>query len=190
MVGLVARRRVRNQHRQSATRICWHSIVSCVAVFQLAKNRLPTMRSSNPYHWDANVKLHEMRGGFRGRQRRTRCLVFRSHFLIDKKTSSRHLRPHNFLMPNPNPNSSPADDDWRLQGQEAHLLRAELERTDFVPPSPQSDHDHCEFCWAKFMDSDAPNVHRTGYKTVSDSYWVCDECFADFQARFHWTVKR
>lgn len=80
-------------------------------------------------------------------------------------------------------------DDWRLRGQESNLLCAELERTSYSPPNPEWDHDHCEFCWTKFMDADAPNVLRVGYKTVTAAEWICDSCFADFKSRFKWVVK-
>ena len=85
------------------------------------------------------------------------------------------------------PNS--ANDDWRLNGQEAFLQGVELERAEYSPPRPEWDHDHCEFCWAKFMDTDSPDVLRVGYKTVGDSHWICDACFADIKAQFKWTLK-
>jgi len=50
------------------------------------------------------------------------------------------------------------DDDWRLRGPKDYLLGIELERIPYSPSSPKSDHDHREFCWAKFTDSDAPDV--------------------------------
>lgn len=81
------------------------------------------------------------------------------------------------------------DDDWRLQGQESYLQSVVLERTTYSPPRPGWDHDHCEFCFAKFMDSDAADVLRVGYKTVADAHWICDACFADFKTRFKWTVQ-
>lgn len=55
------------------------------------------------------------------------------------------------------------------------------------PPHPD-DHAHCEFCGAKFMDTDFSSAHRNfidghpevlteGYVTVStdgDDKWICD----------------
>ena len=88
------------------------------------------------------------------------------------------------------------DDDWRLSGQERYLLDTELVRMKYRPPSATWDHDHCEFCWAKFMavgspsnPSDTHKILHEGYKTVNENQWICDDCFADFQARFRWTVK-
>ena len=44
------------------------------------------------------------------------------------------------------------DSDWRLQGQERQLQGAVLLHRRYHRRSPTSDHDHCEFCWAKFME--------------------------------------
>ena len=68
-----------------------------------------------------------------------------------------------------------------------------------------SEHDHCEFCWAKFMDPDFSPEHRRfiaehpevlteGYTTATapadgpDSHWLCKACFSDFAVRFGWRV--
>ncbi|MCD4654831.1 hypothetical protein K8T06_12965 [bacterium] len=50
------------------------------------------------------------------------------------------------------------------------------------------DHDHCVFCYAKFMDSDASDVLREDYATQDDYHWVCLQCFKDFKEIFEWTV--
>jgi hypothetical protein len=46
--------------------------------------------------------------------------------------------------------------DWRLQGQERYLTGAKLVYRRYRRNSrnPQSGHDHCEFCGAKFMVED------------------------------------
>ena len=85
------------------------------------------------------------------------------------------------------PNKS--DNDWRLNGQEKFLQEAELKRTEYSPPSPEWDHDHCEFCWAKFMDAGASNALGVGYKTLNDSHWICETCFDEFKTRFKWILK-
>jgi hypothetical protein len=41
-------------------------------------------------------------------------------------------------------------DDWRLQGQERYLADRELEWSQWTAKREEWDHDHCEFCWAKF----------------------------------------
>lgn len=63
-----------------------------------------------------------------------------------------------------------------------------------VPPPHPWDHDHCEFCGAKFMapgQSEDPEVLTNGYVTVgSDAdQWICETCFADFKDEFKWTVR-
>jgi len=80
------------------------------------------------------------------------------------------------------------DSDWRLQGQEAYLLGAALRRRRYAPPRADWDHDHCEFCSAKFMDADLPDALREGYATSDGYRWICDRCFEDFRARFGWSL--
>lgn len=84
-----------------------------------------------------------------------------------------------------------ADDDWRLQGQERYLARAILIRRSYrpYPANPRWDHDHCEFCWAKFTVEDEPDALHEGYSTEDEYRWVCERCVADFQDRFEWTLK-
>jgi hypothetical protein len=95
------------------------------------------------------------------------------------------------------------------------MYGAVFRRERFRAPSADWDHEHCALCWAKFMDSDAPDVLREGYlcqpfgsteeiapeeerTTYTEGYrivaaptadeWVCATCFSDFEARFGWTV--
>ena len=44
-------------------------------------------------------------------------------------------------------------------------------------------HEHCNFCWEKAMT----NTPGTFYCTQDLRYWVCEECFHDFQQQFGWT---
>lgn len=46
-------------------------------------------------------------------------------------------------------------------------------------------HEHCEFCWEKAMTGKA----CTFYCTEDMAYWICEECFRDFQEKFHWQEK-
>jgi hypothetical protein len=80
-------------------------------------------------------------------------------------------------------------DDWRLQGQEKYLTGVTLTRKLYLPTGEGNDHDHCEFCWAKFSQSPAiPDALREGY-TTSDGYrWICNQCFSDFRGQFKWVV--
>jgi len=43
-------------------------------------------------------------------------------------------------------------EDWRLRGQADYLQGATLLRKQYRAWSEDWEHDHCEFCWAKFMD--------------------------------------
>ena len=83
------------------------------------------------------------------------------------------------------------DSDWRLTGQEKYLQDATLKHRRYRRPlnNPDWDHDHCSFCWAKFMVEDYPEVLHEGYCTWDEYYWICDEGFKDFKARFNWTVQ-
>jgi hypothetical protein len=64
------------------------------------------------------------------------------------------------------------------------------------------DHDHCEFCWTKFMAANYPPERRewrdrrpeilaAGYTLAEPGarrIWICPTCFHDFRDHFGWTV--
>lgn len=77
-----------------------------------------------------------------------------------------------------------SSDDWRHCGQERYLHGAALVRRTWVAPRPDWDHDHCEFCNAKFSER-AADLNE-GWATEDSSRWVCDACYADFRAEFEW----
>lgn len=82
--------------------------------------------------------------------------------------------------------------DWRLQGQERYLKGVTLVRRSYRqnPHNPNWDHDHCEFCWAKFsLDPNAREV-EAGYCTPDDYRWICEPCFDDFNEMFDWKIGR
>ncbi len=84
------------------------------------------------------------------------------------------------------------DDDWRLQGQDRYLTGVVLHWARWTRPRPTSDHDHCEFCWAKFMEEDFPDfpeILHFGYTTEDKYRWICERCFEDFEDRFQWRVE-
>jgi hypothetical protein len=68
-----------------------------------------------------------------------------------------------------------------------------------ISPPHEWDHDHCEFCGARFMDQatrreeeeEDSEVLSEGYVTVEAECdrWICAECFADFKDEFAWTVR-
>lgn len=79
------------------------------------------------------------------------------------------------------------DSDWRLTNQAAYLTGVVLVRRPYRAYREGWDHDHCEFCWAKFMEPPNGDIHE-GYATVDDYRWICPQCFDDFQARFGWRL--
>jgi hypothetical protein len=82
------------------------------------------------------------------------------------------------------------DDDWRIRNQDSYLQGVRLHRTTFVSPTPSWDHEHCDFCWAKFMEVGVPGTLHEGYTHNMEfrQVWICDSCFSDFKERFAWTV--
>jgi len=48
------------------------------------------------------------------------------------------------------------------------------------------DHDHCEVCWAKFMEFGSCDTHAEGYCTEDSRHWVCAPCFADLKNDMGW----
>jgi hypothetical protein len=83
-----------------------------------------------------------------------------------------------------------SDSDWRLQGQERYLKGATLVQREYraYPSNPKWDHDHCEFCMAKFGEGDLSGAIQAGYSTTDEYRWICDDCFRDFRDRFDWTI--
>lgn len=96
-------------------------------------------------------------------------------------------------------------DDWRLTDQDRYLHGAELTWKSYRARSETWEHEHCVFCWAKFMDPDFskehaghiaehPDVLTEGYTTTTshehgaDYHWICKPCFDDFSERFAWRV--
>jgi hypothetical protein len=78
------------------------------------------------------------------------------------------------------------NNDWRLQGQEKYLYGIQLIWKQYKRYSQTRDHDHCEFCWAKFMEENGPNILHEGFATVDNYRWVCKKCYEDFKVMFNW----
>jgi hypothetical protein len=79
--------------------------------------------------------------------------------------------------------------DWRLTNQDRYLKNAVLVRRKYHPTSTKWEHDHCEFCWAKFMEVKHPEILNEGYCTEDSRHWICDGCFNDFKEKFGFAVK-
>ena len=79
-------------------------------------------------------------------------------------------------------------DDWRLgRGQEKFLKGRKLVKISYFRFSETWDHEHCEFCWAKFSECEG-DLHE-GYVTADDrESWICAECFDDFKEMFQWKL--
>ena len=69
--------------------------------------------------------------------------------------------------------------DWRLRDQERYFAGAQWVFKRYRAPSETWEYDHCEFCWAKFMDPDFspehqrfigqhPEVLTEGYATTAE----------------------
>jgi len=83
-------------------------------------------------------------------------------------------------------NNKPTKDDWRRQGQEKYLKGVNFVFKDYQPYRIGWDHDHCEFCGAKFsLNGDDL---KKGYSTEDSYRWICGDCFNDFKEEFNWQV--
>lgn len=77
-------------------------------------------------------------------------------------------------------------DDWRRQGQERYLSGARLLSQTYRSCRPDGDHDHCEFCGAKFSCREGDL--KAGYSTEDGYHWICALCFEDFKDDFAWEI--
>jgi len=80
------------------------------------------------------------------------------------------------------------ENDWRLTNQQKYLHGVSLCWRRYSPPKPEWDHDHCEFCWAKFMDEDGTKILREGYADEGERHWICEQCYEDFKDLFDWQI--
>ena len=94
-----------------------------------------------------------------------------------------------------------AADDWRRTSPGLPAGTAFRWR-DYEAPRPDWDHDHCVFCWAKFvprtelgkgwLEQDHHTIYSEGYATVEPSgsgfEWVCRPCFDDFSDELKFLV--
>ena len=76
--------------------------------------------------------------------------------------------------------------DWRLQGQEEYLRGKALRFEKYKMPGKDWDHDHCEFCYEKFSETDEPGSVTEGYVTKDRHRWICGTCYNDFKELFGW----
>jgi len=76
--------------------------------------------------------------------------------------------------------------DWRVDNAK-HTRGAALHFQKYVRRSDEWEHDHCEACTAKLMESGA-NVLTEGYVTSDEYRWICAQCFNDLKAEMGWTL--
>jgi len=80
------------------------------------------------------------------------------------------------------------DNDWRLTGNQDYLKGISLVWRRYTRYSDKWEHDHCEFCYAKFMEEPGPEILTEGYATPDKYRWICKTCFDDFNDLFNWQV--
>ena len=94
-----------------------------------------------------------------------------------------------------------ASDDWRRTSPGAPA-GTHFRWREYFAPKPEWDHDHCLFCWAKFVPcseegkdwlaQDQHTIYFEGYATVEASgsgyEWVCWPCFDDFVDEYQFAV--
>lgn len=71
---------------------------------------------------------------------------------------------------------------------DTRLVDAKLKWRAWKMPKPTWDHDHCEFCWAKFMEPGNPDTLPEGYWVEAQDAWICKECFEKRRGDHHWVV--
>jgi hypothetical protein len=81
-----------------------------------------------------------------------------------------------------------ATTDWRLRDQTKYLQNAVVLWKAYKPSRESWSHDHCEFCWRKFVEGEGPGDLHRGYCTEDEYHWICPQCFEDFKEMFGLTV--
>ena len=80
-------------------------------------------------------------------------------------------------------------DDWRLtRGQDEYMQNVKFRYAKFISENGDVNaHEHCEFCWHKFMENpmDLSDCSDKGYVSIDKKYWVCEECFQEFRQFLH-----
>jgi hypothetical protein len=77
--------------------------------------------------------------------------------------------------------------DWRAENAK-RTRGAILHFQKYSRPSETWDHDHCEGCWAKFMESTGAGTLTEGYVTGDGKRWVCGDCFRDLKDVMEWQL--
>lgn len=85
-------------------------------------------------------------------------------------------------------------EDWREQGQEKYLSGLEFVKRKYKKYRDSWDHDHCEFCWAKFCEEGSEEAAKgdcliEGFATLDEYRWICETCFRDFRSKYKLRIK-
>ena len=73
--------------------------------------------------------------------------------------------------------------------QEFNMMKIEVKHVaEFKKFSDDWNHEHCEFCFAKFMEKGNENTIQEGYCSLDNQNWICPTCYEDFKERFKWTL--
>jgi hypothetical protein len=77
--------------------------------------------------------------------------------------------------------------DWRIDNLK-FTRGALLQFKKYHPFREGWDHDHCEGCSVKFMESGGPEVLIEGYATEDNYRWICPTCFRELRAVMGWKL--
>jgi len=77
--------------------------------------------------------------------------------------------------------------DWRIDSAK-HARGEILTFKKYTRWSDSWDHDHCEACWKKFMESGEGNSLTEGYATQDGYRWICPKCFSELKEIMGWTT--
>ena len=81
-------------------------------------------------------------------------------------------------------------DDPRLASDNSFLADYTWQWSSWFTKRAEWDHDHCEFCGAKFMASGEDDVLQEGFMAQDGYYWICRECFDDFAETYAWKLAK
>ena len=75
--------------------------------------------------------------------------------------------------------------DLREQGQEKYLSGLVFEKKRYQKYSETWEHDHCEFCNAKFSEDPSLECFHEGFSAKENYYWGCENCFDFFKEKYN-----
>jgi|SRR3954451_18183063 hypothetical protein len=74
-----------------------------------------------------------------------------------------------------------SDDDYRLKSDSGILTGLTWHHSPYKQPSPEWDHDHCEFCFRRLAEPAAgfSDAQFEGFADEDELHWICNECFGE-----------